>query len=157
MAETAHIFRVQLGDGNLNFRPVMIADPIVTGQQILDLAEVRPASEHVAYILLPNGLLEALRPDETVDLQAKGAERFIIFHTDRSFRFELDGRDFDWGAPLISGATLKALAQVDPATHGVWQEIRGQEDKPIGDHDFVNLAERGVERIFTGIKSTTEG
>ena len=118
---------------------------------------MRPSSDYVAYIQLPSGLLEALRPDETVDLRAKGAEKFLIFQTDRSFRFELDGRDFDWGAPLISGATLKALAEVDPATHGVWQEIRGHEDKPIGDHEFVNLADRGVERIFTGIKSTTEG
>lgn len=157
MIETTHIFRVLLGDANLNFRPAEIADPIVTGRQILDLAEVRPASDYVAYIQLPSGLLEALRPDETVDLRAKGAEKFLIFQTDRSFRFELDGRDFDWGAPLISGATLKALAEVDPATHGVWQEIRGHEDKPIGDHEFVNLADRGVERIFTGIKSTTEG
>ncbi len=157
MVEAIQAFRVQLGDESLNFRSAEIADPIVTGRQILDLADVRPASDYVAYIQLPNGLLEALRPDETVDLRAKGAERFIIFRTDRSFRFELDGRDFDWGAPLISGATLKSLAEVDSATHGVWQEIRGQDDKPIGDHDFVNLAERGVERIFTGIKSTTEG
>ena len=58
---------------------------------------------------------------------------------------------------MISGMTLKKLAGVDPATYGVWLEVRGAEDRPIGDTEMVDLSAAGVERFFTGIKQTTEG
>ena len=107
--------------------------------------------------MLKNGLLEELRLDETTDLRAHGVERFLVFQNDRSFRFELDGRVFEWGGTQISGFTLKKLANVDPATYGVWLEVRGAEDRPIADAEFVDLSAAGIERFFTGIVQTTEG
>lgn len=125
--------------------------------KILEAADARPAIEHLVFQVLKNGLLEELRPDETTDLRARGIEKFLVFRSDRSFRFELDGRIFEWGATLMSGMTLKKLAGVDPATYGVWLEVRGAEDRPIGDTDMVDLSAVGVERFFTGIVQTTEG
>ena len=70
---------------------------------------------------------------------------------------ELDGRVLEWGAPVISGLALKKLAGVDPATYGVWLEVRGSDDLPIDDSELVNLASEGLERFFTGKTQTTEG
>ena len=150
-------YRVQIGNEKLEFRPAVIDDPVPTGLQILEAAGALPADEHLVFQVLKNGLLEELRPDETTDLRAKGVEKFLVFRSDRSFRFELDGRTFEWGATLISGITLKKLAGVDPATYGVWLEVRGAEDRPIGDAEMVDLSAVGVERFFTGIVQTTEG
>lgn len=150
-------YRVTLGDEGLNFRPAVIEDPVPTGAQLLELAGAHPMTEFQVYQLLRNGSMEGLRPDETVDLRAAGVERFIVFRTDRSFRFELDGRMQEWGATAISGAALKKLAGVDPATYGVWLEVRGADDRPVSDTDLVDLSARGVERFFTGIVQTTEG
>lgn len=150
-------YRVQIGNERLEFRPAVIEDPVPTGLQILEAADAHPADEHLVFQVLKNGLLEELRPDETTDLRAKGVEKFLVFRSDRSFRFELDGRIFEWGATLISGMTLKKLAGVDPATYGVWLEVRGAEDRPIGDTEMVDLSAVGVERFFTGIVQTTEG
>lgn len=150
-------YRVMIAGDGLKFRAAVIDDPVPTGAQLLDLAGVRPALDFQVYQLLRNGSMESLRPDETVDLRAAGVERFIVFQTDRSFRFELDGQVQEWGAAAISGAVLKKLAGVDPATYGVWLEVRGADDRRIADDDLVNLAERGVERFFTGIVQTTEG
>jgi hypothetical protein len=33
----------------------------------------------------------------------------------------------------------------------------GPEDNPVGDSDHVDLTGRGVERFFTGKKTSTEG
>ena len=150
-------YRVQIGNEKLEFHPAVIDDPVPTGLKILEAADARPAIEHLVFQVLKNGLLEELRPDETTDLRARGIEKFLVFRSDRSFRFELDGRIFEWGATLMSGMTLKKLAGVDPATYGVWLEVRGAEDRPIGDTEMVDLSAVGVERFFTGIIQTTEG
>jgi hypothetical protein len=132
-------------------------DPIVTGQQLLLKAGKTPAPEHLLFQLLKDGQLEEIRLEETVDLREPGREKFITFLSDRSFRFLVDDRQFEWGLPFITGRKIKKLAGVDPAKFDLWQEIRGAEDIKIGDTDRVDLSEKGVERFFTAQKSTTEG
>jgi hypothetical protein len=150
-------YRIAIGNNKLDYHKVVIDDPVPTGLQILELAKARPADEHIVFQMLANGLLEELRPDETTDLRTAGVEKFLVFNSDRSFRLELDGRVFEWGGTLISGLTLKKLAQVNPAEYGVWLEVRGSEDRAIGDTDLVDLSAQGIERFFTGIVKTTEG
>lgn len=150
-------YRIEFGNEHLDYRPGLVRDPVPTGRQLLDAAGARPVEEHILLQLLTDGLLEEIRLDETTDLRGKAIERFLVFRSDRSFRFELDGRQLEWGATVISGVTLKTLAGVDPKTYGVWLEVRGDDDRSIGDAELVDLAAKGVERFFTGIVQTTEG
>lgn len=142
-------YRIMIGNEALQFEPRTISDPVPTGTQILEAAGITNPVEFVAYRILQSGLLEGLRPDETTDLRDSGVERFIIFRTDRSFRFLLNDRSFNWGAPHITGLTLKKLAGVDPATMAVWLEVPGSASRAIADREFVNFAEPGVERFST--------
>jgi hypothetical protein len=142
-------YRILIGYDALQFEPRTISDPVPTGAQILETAGVTNPVEYVAYRILQNGLLEELRPDETTDLRDSRVERFIIFHADRSFRFLLNDRSFDWGASHITGLTLKKLAGVDLATMAVWLDVPESAGRLISDQEFVNLAEPGVERFFT--------
>jgi Multiubiquitin len=145
-------YRIQVGDDALDFQPRVIAEPTPTGDQILDAAGITDDVNYVAYKVLTSGLLEELRPDEKTDLRHSGVERFIIFRTDRSFRFFLNGRAFDWGAPRITGLTLKKLAGVNLEENDVWLEFTGANERRIGDQDFVDLAAPGVERFHTRAK-----
>jgi Multiubiquitin len=136
----------------------VVDDPVVTGQQLLDLANKRPADQYLIYQVLQTGHMEGIRPDETIDLRKPGIEKFLTFASDRAFFFTLDGRKFEWAAAAISGRKLKDLAGInDPVTYEVWQEVRGSDDRAIGDRDFVSLESPGTERFFTGKKTTTEG
>lgn len=148
----AGAFRVRVDDAL-----VALADPVVTGQQVLEAVRKFPTDEHLVFQVLPNGQLEEVRLDETVDLRHAGVEQFLTWRSDRSFRFVIDGRRFEWGAPVVTGRKLKDLAGVDPATYGVWLEVRGAEDRPVGDAERIDLAAPGVERFFTGKQMTTEG
>ena len=148
-------YRVQIGNEALQFRAAVIADPVPTGRQVLEVAGVQPVSEHLVFQVLVNGLLEELRPDETTDLRAAGVERFLVFRNDRSFRFDLDGRMFEWGGTRISGMTLKKLAAVDLTTHGVWLDAPRGEDIPIADNELFDLSAPGAERFFTGARKIT--
>ena len=138
-------------------RSYKVDDPVITGGQLLDEANKRPVDEYLIFQVLHNGQLEEIRLDETVDLRKPGIERFITCKSDRSFRFVIDGRRFEWGAPIITGLKLKELAGVDPVSYGVWLEVRDAEDRPIADNESVNLQAPRVERFFTGKKTTTEG
>jgi len=150
-------YRILIGDELLDYRPAVIADPVPTGRQVLETAGVHPVLEFSLYQLFRDGQLKELLPDDTTDLRTAGVEKFIVFHSDRSFRLDLDGKVFDWGVGKIQGRVLKVLAKVDPITYGVWQEIPGKEDLAISDTNFANLETAGVEHFFTGIVKTTEG
>jgi hypothetical protein len=92
-------------------------DPLVTGQQLLDLAGKRPSDQYLVYQVLKDGQLESIRPDETVDLQHAGVEKFLTTKSDRTFFFTLDGRKFEWPSSIITGRKLKDMAGVDPRTY----------------------------------------
>jgi hypothetical protein len=132
-------------------------DPIVTGAQVLQKAKLFPTDEYLLFQELDDGQLEEIRPDESVDLRSDGREQFITFKSDRSFRFVVDGRKFEWGLPFITGVQLKRLAGVDPNSYGVWLSQRVGDDKLIGNKEKVDLQGDGTERFFTGIDTTTEG
>jgi hypothetical protein len=150
-------YRIEIGDELLAYRPAVIADPVPTGRQVLEAAGAHPVVEYSVFQVLKNGQIEGLRLDETTDLRTRGVEKFLVFRSDRSFRLDLDGTVFEWGASRISGRVLKILAKVDPVTYGVWQEMPGKDDLAIADAQFADLTTQGVERFFTGIVKTTEG
>jgi hypothetical protein len=150
-------YRIKIGNERLEYRDAELNDPVPTGRQIAEAAGVHPVDNYLVFQMLADGMLEGLRLDETTDLTARGVERFLVFASDRAFFFEIDGRRMEWGAQLISGMTLKKLANVDVATYGVWLEVRGQEDRPIGNNELFDLSTPGIEHFFTGIVQTTAG
>ena len=147
-----HTFDIEIEGNAFTFN-----DPIVTGAQVLQKAKLFPTDEYLLFQELNDGQLEEIRPDESVDLRNDGREQFITFKSDRSFRFVLDGRKFEWGLPFITGLQLKRLAGVDPNSYGVWLSQRVGDDKLIGNKEKVDLQGDGTERFFTGIDTTTEG
>lgn len=142
-------FGIQIGDSTLQFVLRVVDDPMVTGSQILAAMGARPPSDFLVFQILRDGALEEIRPEETVDLRSAEAEKFIVFRSDRSFRFLLDERAMDWGASHISGTTIKRLAGVPAETTEVWLDAAGGNDRVIENKEWVDLAEPGTERFVT--------
>ena len=140
-------YKIQVGNENLEYQPLVIADPVPTGQQVLEVAGLRPVDEYLLFQMYANGHLELLSPSETTDLRQAGIEKFLAFRNDRSFRFFIDGRSQDWGAQRISGRTLKQLAGVDPHKYEVYLVIPGEDAELVDDRDLFDLARRGVEHF----------
>lgn len=154
----AHLYRIVVLDEQLNERHLDLSDPVPTARQILRVAMVRSIEDYSVYAILPSGEFEDLRLDETYDLRERGAERFVIFQTDRAFKFTIDDRQLEWGKPSISGRVLKALAGVPTDTYDVYLEVRGGgQDLLIRDGDLIDLSKPGIERFITLIRDTTEG
>ena len=142
-------YRIMVGDAELKCQGVRINDPVPTGRQVLEKSGLHPATEYLLFAWMKDGAIDMIRLDETVDLFQKRVEKFIAFHSDRSFLFVMDDRRFTWGAPTILGRVLKSLAGVDAATHGVWLEKRDEADRLIADDESVSLAGEAMERFRT--------
>jgi hypothetical protein len=150
-------YRILVADDQMNDRYLDIHDPVPTGRQILQAASLHPVDDFSIYAILPSGEFEDLRLDETYDLRGHGTERFVIFQTDRAFKFTIDDRQLEWGKPNISGRVLKKLANVPVDTYHVYLEVRGGQDILIRDADLIDLSKPGIERFITVICDTTEG
>jgi len=69
----------------------------------------------------------------------------------------IDRKKFNWDEECITGLQIKKLVGVDADAYNVWQDVPGPEDIRIDDKTKVDLTEPGVEKFFTGKKTSTEG
>lgn len=141
-------FRILVSDESLEFRPFTLNDPMPMGRQILSEAGHQPLLEYSLFAVLPSGDFEDVRLDEIFDVRGKGVERFVAFHSDRSFRFALNDSAIRWGFPTIDGVALYKLAKPSEE-EAIFLDVRGGEDRLIEPCDTIDLAEAGVERFYT--------
>lgn len=69
----------------------------------------------------------------------------------------IDRKKYDWDRDAITGLQIKNLAGVNVEAYNVWQDVPGPEDIPIADDFSADLTKPGVEKFFTGKKTSTEG
>ena len=67
----------------------------------------------------------------------------------KKFKFKVNDQEFESDSATITGREIRQLAQI-PSGYQLFQELKGQrEDRMIGDDDTVNLAEPGIEKLYT--------
>lgn len=151
----AEAYRVQFAQDNLDFRAIMIPDPIPVGSQILEAVGLEPGRGYSLFAILPSGDFEDVRLSERFDLRGKGTEQFVAFLTDRDFKFEVNDDELRWGKPAISGHVLEQLAKPGPG-EGVYLQVRGGTDRLIEATVLVDLNEPGIERFYVAPLPPTE-
>jgi len=128
-----------------------VEDPVITGAQILELAQKRPPNEWRLVFVRTAGS-ESIRSTEEVDVRKPGIEDFVTHKGDRTFLLLLNGVQHDWPAPFIEETWLRHLAQVDNS-HQVWQENQGSADTALEPGQRAALGPAGVETFYTAPRS----
>ncbi|NNU36044.1 hypothetical protein G9X64_06010 [Rhizobium sophorae] len=141
-------YRFLLAQGDLNFQPRVVSDPVPLGRQLLEVAALDPRDGYSLVAILPSGDFEDVRLNEPFDLRERGAERFIAFQTDRDFKLTLNDDELRWGKPVISGTVLYGLAKPGEG-EAVFLEVPGGEDRLIEHGELIDLAQPGIERFIT--------
>ena len=144
----AHAYRIRFAQGDLNFRTTDVPNPVPLGRQILMAGGLDPDGGFSLFGILPSGDFEDVRLDEPFDLRARGAERFVAFHTDRNFKLLLNGDEVIWGKPAITGAALYALGKVGE-DQAVFLELHSGEHRLIERQELIDLTTPVVERFIT--------
>jgi len=149
--ETAPEYRaagqaIEVADENLTFRQVLIDDATPTGAQISHAAGFTFAQQAVVLHFLPDGDLEDIRPNQSVDLAV--GRQFIVVETDRLFFLTINGERFEWPSRMISGAVVRKLGKVLPG-----DELRltrvDEPDRVIAPRDLVDLGKGGIEAFVS--------
>lgn len=147
----ANAFRIQVANENLDFRSLTLTDPVPLGRQIIAAAGGDPVDGFSLFAILPSGDFDDIRLDEAVDLRERGIERFVMFQTDREFKFTLEEDQLQWGKPVVSGAVLHKLANATE-DEAIFLEVRGGEDQLVERADLIDLTKPGIEKFFKAPK-----
>lgn len=151
--QPAKNYRIQVADGSLDFQPALVQDPIPLGRQILAAAGLETDGAYSLFAVLPIGAFEDVRLDEPFDLRGRGAERFIAFRSDRTFRFTLKNDPISWGNATLEGSILYSLGEVD-SVNAVYLDVPGGTDRLIEPTETVDLSQPGVERFIVAPRPT---
>jgi hypothetical protein len=153
--EELHIQRraypILVAFASTSFHQIEIDDPVPLGRQILRASGHGADDEFSLYNILETGDFEDVSLDEEIDLRRPGAERFIIFKSDRDFKLTVNQRQVRWGLPVISGTDLYALAKATD-DQAVFLVRPGAEDSQIDRGDTVDLTAPGVEHFITALQ-----
>lgn len=147
-------FTTKVALDGVEFKSVLLDDPVPLGRQILAAAKLRSTGDYQLYAIVESGDFEDVRLDEPFDLRAKGVERFVAFSADKVFRLTIDDREIKWGPEGIAEHALRYLGGVDE-DHVVFLEVRGGTDRLIEDGETVDLMGGGVERFITAKRPVT--
>ena len=116
------------------------------GREVLELAGRHPVDQFIAYWLGKDSVLEDLGLERKVHFKKDSSAYFFTFDADRSFRFEIEGKREDWGAPKVNEATLRHLAGVD-TDFRVFLIVRDGAERLIARNEMVDLSGEGIERF----------
>lgn len=144
----ARAYQILFALESVDFRAITVTDPVPTGRQILSAAGLDDREDFTLCAILASGDFEEVTLNETFDLRARGAERFIAFQTDRDFKLTFNGRQLIWGQSVIPGNALYLLSGID-TNEAVFLEVRGGIDRLIEADDQVDLTQPGVEHFIT--------
>lgn len=116
-----------------------------TGADILKAAGRPINAEQLLLQILRKGGLESISLDERADL-AMG-NKFVLADGDRTFRFTVDSKQYEWPYQRISGAMLAELAAINDDR--VLQVLRGEQVVEVAPTDLIDLSNAGVEKFVT--------
>jgi hypothetical protein len=140
-------YRIEVADESLTFRSISIDDLTPTGEQLARAAGFKPPDGAVVLQMLADGALELIRPEEVIDLRHQDG-RFVIVASDRLYFLTIDGQRYDWPCRIVSGGLLRKLGAA-PREQAIYLERIDHPDRPIGDHDLVDLDRAGIESFIT--------
>lgn len=152
-SKEARGFTILMSKDGLAFREIAIRDPMPLGRDLLKQGGFDQGAGTALLAILPSGDFEDVRLEEPFDLRGRGAERFVAFETDRTFRLTLAGRQIEWGKPALSGAVLAALAELAP-DQAIFLHVADGEDRLIDPTELFDLTRPGVERFYVGVRAT---
>lgn len=119
-----------------------------TGADILQ-ASGRPATpEQLVLQILRRGGLESIRLEEHADLSL--GNKFVISAGDRTYRFTVDDKQYEWPHRLISGLLLHELSGARPDQRVAYQQAGALE--VVEPNQLVDLHSAGVEKFVLQTK-----
>lgn len=128
-----------------------IEDTTPIGSQILRTVGYTPQDNVLLYQRLNEHGMEEISLEEGVNL--KKGNHFFILKGDRSFKLKIDGFNYEWPKDTIGLKHLKAMVTAPDKQFFLTKTDTA--DLKITDDTVINLANSGIENIYTRTIQTT--
>lgn len=129
--------------------PTYVHEP--RGEDILSLFGLPVTPEQIVLQMLHDGGIESIRLDERINLAL--GNKFVVSSGDRTYRFTIDGKQYEWPYRFISGELLRVLVGNHPQLE---IELIGQEERVVvAFNERADLTLPGVEQFVSRIKPQT--
>lgn len=138
-------FTYSLNDLVMKSGSVDDSSPI--GSQLLRSVGYSSNANVILYQVLNNSGMEEISLEENIDFE-KG-EKFFIIEGDRSFKFKIDGFNYEWPESKITLGHLHAITGINNKSF-VLSKL-DTADVLISEQTPVNLSESGIEQIYTQV------
>lgn len=147
--QQARAYRVAVAVDSVAFSEAHVPSAHPLGRQIVGAAGLDPHTDPSLYAILPSGDFDEVVLDQPVDLRGLGAERFIVFTSDRDFKFTMNGAQMRWWKPEITGEALCILGGA--TEHDIaYLLTEGGERRAIERSGVADLGHGGVEHFGIG-------
>lgn len=144
----AHSYCFAIAVDGVVFRDAHVAQANPLGRQIVGAAGLDPHSDPSLFAILQSGDFDEVVLDQSVDLRGRGAERFIVFTSDRDFKFTMNGAQMRWFQQRISGEELCVLGGA--GEHDVAFQLVGGERRTVERNEEADLGAQGTEHFVIG-------
>ncbi|WP_321793279.1 multiubiquitin domain-containing protein [Burkholderia pyrrocinia] len=138
---------IQITDHSLIFRDIALSHESPTGAQLTAAAGFDSNQGASILEICANGELVDVCAEQAVNLRSS-TRQFVVVIRDRLYRFSIAGVPYEWPSRIISGTQLRKIGHM-PQDMVILQELPDAVERPIGDHDLVDLGAPGVERFST--------
>lgn len=136
-------FSYSLSD--LTIKNGSIDDHSPIGSQLLRSIGYSQKDNIILYQILNQRGMEEISLEENIDF--KKGDKFFIVEGDRSFKFKIDGFNYEWPVNQITLKHLHSLTGITDKSFFLSKQL--EEDFLINDKAIVNLDEVGIEDIYT--------
>lgn len=126
--------------------------PEPTGRELLALVGKSP-EKYLLTLVIPNEPDRLVAPDETISIQAPGAEQFALVARERFYSLRVDEQAFSIPNPAPTGRELLALVGKSPDTHLLTLSLANRDDELIDPEEKVDLRLAGREQFFAVIRN----
>lgn len=121
-------------------------DGLLDGRQVRSRSGHDPAADY-RLIKIGDRTTTSIGLEEPVDLTHERPV-FRAFEGDRDYDFTVDDRGWEWGAPAIGEADVRAIGKI-AADREIVLEMKGKPELVVPSGGVIDLSDPGVERIYS--------
>ncbi|MES1974590.1 MAG: multiubiquitin domain-containing protein [Pseudomonadota bacterium] len=115
-------------------------------------------ADEAVFLEVRGGTDRLIEPGGTVDLTGKGVERFITAPNKSTYRFLVNGKQYETEHESLTGAQIKAIVPGWDPSHDLALEGQGDDpDRIVADDEVISLAPKHGLRRFSSVPKANFG
>ena len=143
---------ILFAQGNLEFQPLAVPDPVPLGRQILEAAGLEPKAGYSLFGILPSGDFEDVRLRRNLRPPREGCGTLRRLPHRPNLQADAGRGPNRMGRAGDEGRRCSMSLRSSARRRRSYLDVRGGKDRMVDPGESIDLAEPGIERFITAPK-----